>query len=117
VDKNHLTQFGWAMQQLGIELIPAYSPEARGRSERMFRTHQGHLPKELALTGITTMAEANVYLESSYRPAFKADFAHPARERVHRYLEGELAVFHCYRCLRRYDANGMIKLNIEKAAA
>jgi len=41
VSKTQLTQFGRAMQQLGIEMIPAYSPEARGRSERMFRTHQG----------------------------------------------------------------------------
>ncbi len=51
VDKNHLTQFGRAMRQLGIELIPAYSPEARGRSERAFQTHQGRLPKELAAQG------------------------------------------------------------------
>ena len=56
VDKVNLTQFGRAMAQLGIEMIPAYSPEARGRSERAFETHQGRLPKELALAGITDMA-------------------------------------------------------------
>ena len=44
VDKNNLTQLGRAMKQLGVEMIPGYSPEARGRSERAFRTHQGRLP-------------------------------------------------------------------------
>jgi hypothetical protein len=48
VDKANLTQFGQAMKQLGIEMIAAYSPEARGRSERAFATHQGRLPQELA---------------------------------------------------------------------
>ena len=51
VDKAHLTQFGRAMHQLGIEMIPAYSPEARGRCERAFGTHQGRLPNELAAAG------------------------------------------------------------------
>ena len=55
VDKVNLTQFGRAMRQLGIEMIPAYSPEARGRSERAFGTHQGRLPQELAAAGITDM--------------------------------------------------------------
>jgi hypothetical protein len=80
VDKKHLTQFGQAMQRLGIEMIPAYSPEARGRSERMFRTHQGRLPRELALAGITDMAAANRYLAEIYRPAFNAEFMQPALE-------------------------------------
>ena len=48
VDRDNPTQSGRAMARLGIEMIPAYSPEARGRSERAFRTHQGRLPKELA---------------------------------------------------------------------
>jgi transposase len=64
VDKNQPTQFARAMRHLGIEMIPAYSPEARGRSERMFRTHQDRLPKELALHGITTMNAANEYLKN-----------------------------------------------------
>ena len=59
VDKNNPTQVGRALGQLGIELIPAYSPEARGRSERMFATLQNRLPQELRLAAITTMAEAN----------------------------------------------------------
>ena len=80
VDKEHPTQFGRAMRQLGIEMIPAYSPEARGRSERAFATHQDRLPKELAIAGITDMASANRYLADVYRPQFNAEFAVPARE-------------------------------------
>jgi hypothetical protein len=80
VDKNNLTQFGRAMAHLGISTIAAYSPEARGRSERAFETHQGRLPNELALMGITTMEGANRYLCNTYLPAFNRKFAHPARE-------------------------------------
>ena len=61
------------MKHLGIELIPAYSPEARGRSERAFATHQGRLPQELAAAGIATLEAANRYLEEVYRPAFNAE--------------------------------------------
>lgn len=77
VDKTRLTQFGRAMDQLGIEMIAAYSPEARGRSERAFQTHQDRLVKELALHGITTLEEANQYLETTYRPAYNARFTEP----------------------------------------
>ena len=80
VDKKNLTQFGRAMHQLGIEMIAAYSPEARGRSERMFRTHQDRLVKELAAAGITEMAAANRYLSQVYRPAFNQEFMEPAIE-------------------------------------
>lgn len=80
VDKEHPTQFGRAMKQLGIEMIPAYSPEARGRSERMFGTHQNRLIKELALYEITDMEAANRYIEKVYLPAFNEEFAHPPLE-------------------------------------
>jgi transposase len=80
VDKKNPTQFGQAMQRLGIEMIAAYSPEARGRSERMFRTHQDRLPRELALAGITDMAAANRYLAEHYRATFNAEFMQPAME-------------------------------------
>ena len=69
VDKTRLTQVHRALQQLGITLIPAYSPEARGRSERAFRTLQDRLPKELALAGITEMAAANRSLAERFLPA------------------------------------------------
>jgi transposase len=160
VDRTHLTQFGRAMRHLGIEMIAAYSPQARGRSERAFATHQDRLPRELALAGITTMERANHYLSESYLPAFNAEFAvAPPQEgsafvplmgvdldeilceqhervvgndncvrfgrlalqipatpyrchyvktkvRVHRHVDGTLAVFHGPRLLARYDALG-----------
>ena len=80
VDKVNLTQFGRALQYLGITMIAAYSPEARGRSERAFSTHQERLPKELALKGITSMQEANNYLKEQYLLAFNKKFSHLARE-------------------------------------
>lgn len=81
VDKNNPTQFGRAMHQLGIEMIAAYSPEARGRSERAFQTHQDRLVNELKFHGITTMEKANQYLDTVYRPAFNARFTEkPAEE-------------------------------------
>lgn len=80
VDKENLTQFGRALTQLGIEMIAAYSPEARGRSERAFGTHQGRLPFELMAAGITDMEAANRYLAEVYRPAFNREFAQPAPE-------------------------------------
>jgi transposase len=80
VDKENPTQFGRAMKQLGIEMIPSYSPEARGRSERMFGTHQDRLIKELALYEITDMAAANRYIEEVYLPAFNEEFMQPPLE-------------------------------------
>jgi len=160
VDKVNLTQFGRAMKQLGIEMIAAYSPEARGRSERAFATHQGRLPQELKKAGITNMEEANRYLQETYLPAFNREFMLPAPEsgsafvpllgcrlqdilceqfertvgkdncvrfenivlqipqnqnrmhyvkakvRVHRYLNGQLALFHGPRCLAHYTKKG-----------
>lgn len=75
VDKENLTQFGRAMKHLGIDMIPAYSPQARGRCERMFSTHQNRIPKELAAAGITDMNAANAYLKDKYMPAFNAEFS------------------------------------------
>lgn len=74
VDKENLTQVGRAMQQLGIEMIPAYSPEARGRSERMFGTLQNRLPQELRSQGITTIDAANRFLKEVYIPQHNAKF-------------------------------------------
>jgi len=78
VDKNRLTQVGRALKQLGIEHIPAYSPEARGRSERMFATLQDRLPKELKLAGIGDIEGANSFMREVYLPAHNARFARPA---------------------------------------
>lgn len=163
VDKENLTQFGRAMKHLGIETIAAYSPEARGRCERMFSTHQERLPKELAAAGITDMDAANVYLKDKYMPAFNAEFTVKAslktkafvrwfggslddilcehhervvakdntvsfegrtlqipsdefrhhyvktRVRVHRYINGNLAIFHGPRKLADFQAVQKLK--------
>jgi transposase len=79
VDKERLTQVGRALLQLGIEHIAAYSPEARGRSERTFGTLQGRLPKELRLFGITEIAQANQYIREIYLPLHNDLFARPAQ--------------------------------------
>lgn len=164
VDTKNLTQFGRAMHALGIEMIAAYSPQARGRSERAFHTHQDRLVKELAFHGITTMEAANRYLKEVYLPRFNAEFAQPAalqgsafvpwiggnldemlcekysrtvgrdncvsferltlqippdefrcnyirtKVRVHRYLDGSLAIFHGPRKLASYDRKGKAQL-------
>ena len=77
VDKSRLTQVGRALMRLAVDHIPAYSPEARGRSERMFGTLQDRLPKELKLAGITDMEAANRFIRDVYRPAHNARFARP----------------------------------------
>src|SRR5699024_10787192 len=76
VDKSQLTQFGRAIAELGIQMIPSYSPAARGRSERMFGTLQGRLPQELAEADITdNMEAANRFLAETFVPAFNRRFA------------------------------------------
>lgn len=75
VSKTLLTQVGRALARLGIEHIAAYSPEARGRSERAFRTLQDRLPKELRLADITTVEAANVWLREIYTADYNAQFA------------------------------------------
>lgn len=171
VDKRRLTEFGRAMNQLGIQMIAAYSPEARGRSERFFRTLQDRLPKELALANITTMKAANQFLRRTYIKQFNqrfmvkptqtgsafvpllgvdidnilcwqaerqvskdncvsyqgitldlppgAQFRHYAKKtvRVHKYIDGKLAIFHGPRCLAKYTANGQLEGQPKKAAA
>jgi transposase len=79
VDKVNLTQLGRALKQLGIGHIAAYSPQARGRSERAFQTHQGRLPQELARAGITDIQAANRYLEEVYRPEHNREFGVASR--------------------------------------
>ena len=80
VDKDTPTQVGRALAQLGIELIPAYSPEARGRSERMFGTLQKRLPQELRSPASPTF-EANRFLKEVFLPQHNARFATPAEDR------------------------------------
>src|SRR5512147_2422519 len=79
-DPRARTQVGRALAQLGIEHIPAYSPEARGRCERAFRTLQDRLPKELDLAGIIDVEAANRFLREVYLPAHNARFAVAAEQ-------------------------------------
>jgi transposase len=75
VDGHRLTQVGRALRELGIQMIPAYSPQARGRSERSFGTWQGRLPQELRLAGIRTREAANDFLRTRYVAEFNRRFA------------------------------------------
>ena len=82
IDRNNPTQVHRALQQLAIELIPAFSPEARGRSERMFGTLQKRLPQELRLAGISDMAAANRFLAEIFIPAHNRRFRHDPEEQA-----------------------------------
>ncbi|HUQ94623.1 MAG TPA: ISNCY family transposase [Bryobacteraceae bacterium] len=81
VDKHRLTQVGRAMKELGVQMIAAYSPQARGRSERSFGTWQGRLPQELRLAGITTVDAANGFLRERYIQEFNEKFRVEASEK------------------------------------
>jgi transposase len=80
VDPDRLTEVGRAMKELGIRMIPAYSPQARGRSERNFGTWQGRLPQELRLRHIHTPQDANTFLNKEYIGEFNHKFAVTASE-------------------------------------
>ena len=84
------TQFGRALRELGIEYIPAGSPQAKGRVERSFQTDQDRLVKELRLRGISTIAAANAYLDAEYVPMLNRRFTVPAASTVdaHRSIRG-----------------------------
>jgi hypothetical protein len=81
VDLHRLTQVGRALRELGVQMIPAYSPQARGRSERNFGTWQGRLPQELRLRGIHSLEVANRFLREHYIAEFNRCFQVPAGER------------------------------------
>jgi transposase len=81
VDYERPTQVGRAMKELGVQMIPSYSPQARGRSERNFSTWQGRLPQELRLRGIRTLEAANHFLNDHYIAEFNRRFTVPAAQR------------------------------------
>jgi transposase len=80
VDHRQRTEIGRAMEELGIQTIPAYSPQARGRSERNFGTWQGRLPQELRLAGIGSVDAANRFLNDTYIGEFNQKFTVPASQ-------------------------------------
>jgi len=100
VSKTQLTQVGRALKQLGIGHIPAYSPEARGRCERTFRTLQDRLPKELALAGMTTVEAANRFLRAVYLPEHNARFAVPAEAPASAFVEVPEALWRDVLCVQ-----------------
>jgi len=81
VDPHRVTQLGRALRDLGVQMIPAYSPQARGRSERSFGTWQGRLPQELRLEAITTVSAANRFLRQRYVGEFNQRFQVAAAQR------------------------------------
>jgi transposase len=88
VDPHRLTQVGRALRELGVRMIPAYSPQARGRSERSFSTWQGRLPQELRLRGMATVEAANRFLREEYIAEFNRRFQAPAAERGTAFIPG-----------------------------
>jgi hypothetical protein len=86
VDAGRPTQVGRALQEMNIRMIPAYSPQARGRSERGFRTWQGRLPQELRLQGLRTPEQANQFLREHYVAEFNRGFQVAALQRGSAFL-------------------------------
>jgi transposase len=86
VDPHRLTQVGRALRELGVRMIPAYSPQARGRSERSFGTWQGRLPQELRLHKIASLEAANVFLREHYVAEFNRHFQVAAAQRGNAFL-------------------------------
>lgn len=100
IDEDAPTQVGRALAQLGIEHIAAYSPEARGRSERMFGTLQDRLPKELRLAGITTLEAANRFIAEVYLPQHNARFAVPALQPGTAFVPTDRSAWHDVLCIQ-----------------
>jgi len=106
VDHHRLTQVGRALRELGIQMIPAYSPQARGRSERGFSTWQGRLPPELRAQQIKTLEQANRFLREHYVRQFNQRFSKPASQRGTAFVP-----------LRRKDLDLVFSLQHERIVA
>ena len=104
VDPHRLTQVGRALREVGIRMIPAYSPQARGRSERSFGTWQGRLPQELRLHQIGSLDAANVFLREHYIAEFNRHFQVAAAQRGNAFL-----------ACRRRDLDRVFSLQFERA--
>ena len=104
VDPHRLTQVGRALRELGIRMIPAYSPQARGRSERSFGTWQGRLPQELRLHKIASLEAANLFLREHYIAEFNRHFQVAPAQRGNAFL-----------ACRRRDLDLVFSLQFERA--
>jgi transposase len=87
VSRTNLTQVGEVLARLGVEHIPSYSPQARGRSERMNRTLQGRLVNELRVAQVTALEAANEYLRERYLPTHNEEFAKPSADSTSAFVE------------------------------
>jgi transposase len=113
VDPERRTQVGRALKELGIQMIPAYSPQARGRGERRFGTWQGRLPQELRLAGLTTVEEANRFLREHYIAEMNRKFALPAAEPGHAFVPvrgQDLEQIFSVQTERRVDNDNTVRL-------
>lgn len=112
-DSGAPTDFARAMQELGIEMIRAHSPQAKGRVERSNRTHQDRLIKALRRAGVSSIDEANALLEGSYLQQHNARFAHADElTDVHRSAVGvDLERIFCWRCTRSVGNDSTLRLN------
>jgi len=106
VDKSRPTQVGRAMKELGVQMIAAYSPQARGRSERSFGTWQGRLPQELRLAGISTVEAANRFLREQYIGRFNEQFTIAADQKGT-----------AFRRTGRSDLDGIFTVQTERVVA
>jgi hypothetical protein len=114
VDPHRLTQVGRALRELGVQMIPAYSPQARGRSERSFGTWQGRLPQELRLRGIRTLDGANAFLKQHYIAEFNRRFTVPAAQRGTAFLpcrHRNLEMIFTQRYERTVDRDNTVRFN------
>ncbi len=114
VDKHKLTEVGRALKKLCIQHIAAYSPQARGRSERMFGTLQKRLPKELALQGIKTLEEANQYLKEIYIPRHNQQFSVAPKEQKSAFVPwigGDLNEILCWQGQRIVQNDNTVSYN------
>jgi transposase len=116
VDYERPTQVGRAMKELGVQMIPAYSPQARGRSERNFSTWQGRLPQELRLRGIRTLEGANQFLNEHYIAEFNRRFTVPAACKViiHQHLDQTLTLMIAGHRVGHYSAQGKLLTPLTK---
>ncbi|MGH9580558.1 MAG: ISNCY family transposase [Terriglobales bacterium] len=114
VSKTHLTQVGQALQRLGIEHIPSYSPQARGRSERMNRTLQDRLVNELKAAGARTMEQANAYLQEHYITSHNQFLAREPREQESAFVplgEADLDEILCVEHVRRVGQDNVVSMD------
>ena len=104
VDYHRRTQVGRALHELGVQMIPAYSPQARGRSERNFSTWQGRLPQELRLRQLGTLEAANRFLREEYMVEFNRRFQVAPKQRGNAFVP-----------CRSRDLEGIFSLQFERS--